>query len=279
MEQLADRSPRSTFGAPAAERDIDYGLEQYFVDTPAYERVRNGRKVIVVGSRGTGKSAIFQMLARRERACRTAVVELRPDDYSYEMMASAAAAEERGSWAKSAAYAVAWKYLLLIKVMQQLAETVGSRGPNRQIVRFLRDHVAGSQGSAIAALLSYLKRIESVKVGKYEAGIRVRELDRLYKLDELAPLLPALTAVCAQQKVIVLVDELDRGWDASDDAKASSPGCSRRPRRPTRCQRTSASTSRCARSCTTRSRRCTRTRRSTATSSRCCGGTSRCCSS
>ena len=55
------------FGAPSAERDIERGLEEYFVESEAYNRVRSGAKRIVVGNRGIGKSAIFQVLARRER--------------------------------------------------------------------------------------------------------------------------------------------------------------------------------------------------------------------
>jgi hypothetical protein len=47
------------FGAPAAERDIERGLDEYFVESDAYERVRLGSKRIIVGARGIGKSAIF----------------------------------------------------------------------------------------------------------------------------------------------------------------------------------------------------------------------------
>jgi hypothetical protein len=36
-----------TFGAPAAERDIDQGLEAYFVDTEAFRKVRAGSKTII----------------------------------------------------------------------------------------------------------------------------------------------------------------------------------------------------------------------------------------
>jgi energy-coupling factor transporter ATP-binding protein EcfA2 len=224
MSQRQPLRAQLVFGAAAAERDIGYGLAGYFVDTTAYERVREGRKVVVIGSRGSGKSAIFQMLARRERAKGTSVVELSPEDYSYEMMSSTMAAEDRGSWAKAGAYAVAWKHLLIIEVMRQLSRTVGNRGPNRAIVRYLRDHYDGFQDSPIAALISYLKRLEGIKIGKYEASVKLRELDRLYKLDELRPLVPVIEQVCEQHRVVVLVDELDRGWDASEDARAFVAG-------------------------------------------------------
>ena len=55
------------FGAPAAERDIERGLDEYFVESEAYNRVKAGAKRILIGGRGIGKSAMFQVLARRER--------------------------------------------------------------------------------------------------------------------------------------------------------------------------------------------------------------------
>ena len=58
------------FGAPAAERDIEKGLDEYFVESEAYNRVKAGEKRILIGGRGIGKSAMFQVLARRERDAR-----------------------------------------------------------------------------------------------------------------------------------------------------------------------------------------------------------------
>lgn len=62
------------------------------------------------------------------------------------------------------------------------------------------------------------------QIGPFEAGFRSRELDKLYKLEEIHRLLPHLKDVLARQRVIVLVDELDRGWDSSEDAKAYVSG-------------------------------------------------------
>ena len=53
------------FGAPAAERDIAVGLVDYFVESEAYRRLSARTKTIVLGNRGTGKSAIFKILADR----------------------------------------------------------------------------------------------------------------------------------------------------------------------------------------------------------------------
>ena len=216
------------FGAPAAERDIERGLEEYFVESEAYNRVRSGAKRVLIGGRGIGKSAIFQILARRERDAGSFVIELAPEDYSYELLTQTMASQSSGSWAKHGAYAAAWKYLLYVLIMKEVAarRVRLPKGTGGQIYRYIRDNHANHQASRLSALVSYLKRMEGIKVGfgPYEASMRARELEKLYKLEEIHHLLPDLRNVAANRRVIVLVDELDRGWDSSEDAKAFVAG-------------------------------------------------------
>ena len=126
-----------SFGSPAAERDIGEGLQDYFVESPAFERVRDGRKKIVLGNRGTGKSAIFQVLAERERKAGAIVLELAPEDYSYEMLSSVLSTELEGAWAKHGAYAAAWKYLILVLVMKAVSDATAkqSKGAGAKEIR------------------------------------------------------------------------------------------------------------------------------------------------
>jgi hypothetical protein len=214
------------FGAPAAERDISQGLKDYFVESEAFRRVQAREKYIILGNRGSGKSAIFKILAERERQIGSLVIELAPEDYSYEMLASVMKHESEGAWSKQGAYAAAWKHLIYLLIMKGLT----SQGPRlktgaaSQIYEYLRDRHDGFQGNPIAVLISYLKRIEGLKIGQYEASTKSRELMKLYKLEEIVRLLPAISELCKRKKVIVLVDELDRGWDASEDAKAFVAG-------------------------------------------------------
>jgi hypothetical protein len=217
---------RVDFGAPAAERDIERGLDEYFVESEAYKRVKAGTKRILIGGRGIGKSAMFQILACRERDDGSYVIALSPEDYSYELLTQTMASEARGSWAKHGAYAAAWKYLIYVLIMKEVSTRrirLGT-GAGGQIYKYIRDHHTNHQASKLAALISYLKRMEGIKIGRYEAGVRARELEKLYKLEEINHLLPALKEVAHRRRVIVLVDELDRGWDSSEDARAFVAG-------------------------------------------------------
>ena len=154
-----------------------------------------------------------------------ATITLAPESYSYEMMSQVLAAEAKGSWAKHGAYGVAWKYLIYMEVFKKLAAGGSFKtGASAKIYNYVRDQVRDFDRNPIGLLVSYLKRLEGVKIGKYEASIKARELDRLYRLEEIADLVKLLDQVTERQPIVILVDELDKGWDSSEDAKAFISG-------------------------------------------------------
>lgn len=219
---LAAITPKTLdFGALAAERDILGGLKSYFIESEAFRNLRDGRKHVALGNRGAGKSAIFKIIAERERAQDSIVLELTPEEYSYELLTKAMLPEQRGSWAKQGAYAAAWKYLIYVLAMKHALKKVGrglKTGGDRQIYEYLRDHHKNTEANPIGTLISYLKRLEGVKIGKYEAGLKATELHHLYKLEEIAHLLKPLDDLSRKHRIVILIDELDKGWDRSEDA-------------------------------------------------------------
>jgi hypothetical protein len=137
---------------------------------------------------------ILKGTARAGRAKRTHVVELAPEDYSYELLRETMLAESDGSWAKLGAYAVAWKYLIYVSVMKALAQNadnLSKKGPSgKKIAHYLRDNHAQGQYSKLSSLVSYLKRLEGIKIGPYEAGLKAREQCHLAAADRLHVVTP-----------------------------------------------------------------------------------------
>lgn len=210
------------FGAPAAERD--QGLRDYFVESESYRKLRDGERFVVLGSRGSGKSAIFRMIAEHASKTGAAAINLAPEDYSYELLSQVLAREKEGSWAKQGAFAAAWKYLIYVLVMKSVVGKGLKTGGAAKIYTYLRDRHANFATNPIGALVSYLKRLEGLKLGKHEASLKAKELHSLYRLEEISGLLPDLDAICEKRPAIVLLDELDKGWDASEDAIAFVAG-------------------------------------------------------
>lgn len=207
-------------GAPAAERDME-GLADYFVKSKIYEDVVSGKTSFLLGNRGSGKSAILKMVGKKAEKSGAFVVEMSPEDYSYEMLSSVLKKEAEGSWHKQGAYTAAWKYLIYVTVMKTLDHSTGGlkTGSAKKIYNYLRDNFKGEQSNPIATLVSYLKRLESFKIGQYGSHGKVQELQKLYQLEEIMDLRPCIKELCDKRPVLLLVDELDRGWDSSEDAK------------------------------------------------------------
>lgn len=214
---------RLSFGAPAAERDVH--LEKYFFESDSFKSLRSGKKTLILGNRGTGKTAILKSLARQARGTHM-VLELAPDDYSYGMLQSTLRKEEQGAWAKQASYAAGWKYVIYISAMKAVTRSGTSLkyGAAAKIYNYLRDNHANVDTNPIGSLISFIKRLEGVKIGSFEAGIKARELEKLYRLEELQRPLDYLSAFTKTKPVLILVDELDRGWDDSEDARAFVAG-------------------------------------------------------
>lgn len=215
------------FGAPAAERDMSYGLLDYFYETDSYKRMLKGRKTVLLGNRGSGKSAIFKILAEKLKGEGKLIIEILPEDYSYEILGDVLAKESKGNWVKQGAYAASWKYLLYVIAMKKMValypKTVKSKSKN--IYNYIKNnHKEYGEKSKLDMLISYLKRIEGLKIGSYEAGIRVRKLQELYKLEEINHLIPEIEEICSKRKIVFFLDELDKGWDSSEDAKAFISG-------------------------------------------------------
>lgn len=212
------------FGVPAAERDKD--LLKCFVFSSTYSKFENGQKTIIIGPRGAGKSALFRKLSDELEKKKQITIRLAPDEYSYELLSQTMVKEVQGAWAKQGAYAAAWKHLITVTVMKVLTEN-GSRlkkGPELRIYNYLRDNYRIPDVNPIGFLISYLKRMEGIKIGKLEATVKARELQRLYSLEELEPLYPDIEKCCRNKQVTIFVDELDKGWDASEDAIAFVSG-------------------------------------------------------
>ena len=170
---------RLDFGALAAEREAEL-LPQVFLKTSKFEDLyaRGSRKVALLGNRGVGKSAALAMLARLATGRGTTVLRFSPEDYAYEYLSGDLVKENLGAWAKQGAYTAAWKHLLYVSAMKAAIEAQPGlvRGAAKRIYTFVRDNYASSPTNPIGTLVSYLKRLESVKLGKLEAARKAREL-------------------------------------------------------------------------------------------------------
>lgn len=208
-------------GSDSAERDITVGLSDYFYQNSTYQKFFNSGKTILVGNRGAGKSAVFKYMASVEARRGNLVIELSPEEYSYELLSQYLRSEQEGSWGKQSSYSVAWQYLLFNLIFKKIGEEKRGLllGAQKNIYTYVQNNLQNQDLNSIGILFSYLKRLENIKLGSYESLTKARELQALYSLEEIKDLLPSLKKVLEKLRIKVFVDELDKGWDNSEDAK------------------------------------------------------------
>lgn len=213
-----------TLGGLAAEHDT--ALQQYFFENDMFRGVVMGRTRILIGNRGSGKSAIFKMLAKKEQAGGTLVEEITPSDYMYDFLKNSRQFDSNAEWARLGAYTASWKYVILVTAMRLLharhKNLKASPEHANRIKVFLRDNADEHLMSPVDLLVKFLKKFASVSKLTFE-GIQFEDksgqLEKLYKLDHIRHVIPSISELTRHTKVLILFDELDHGWDASDDSR------------------------------------------------------------
>lgn len=216
LEALIDDPPRFAkldFGVDVAERDVD--LPKYFISTKAFSRVENGSATVIIGPKGSGKTAILRELQAKRGSANTIVIT--PEVFATSMLKQVIEAN-RGIWDEDQAFVSTWIFTILVEVFKRIA--ANPKGVPSQTLKslraFLRDNAKYEEVDLFTRFVGYLKRIEGVKVGDYELALKTRMLQELYSLAPLYELVPRLRG--AGGEVLIMLDELDQGWDNSDHA-------------------------------------------------------------
>ena len=213
-------------GASNAENEQER-LEGYFVETAQYARAERAQGAIVVGRKGSGKSAIFLRIAAEANAdVRNLVVELNPSSHHLsELREALLSITTAGIFDHT--IAAFWQYILYAEILLKLRERLLPKAKYsfallediRKIeIQFgLTEEMVASDFTARLALV-VKKLIASIKDSKESNRERLTnilfegEIPRLR--DSIVRLAPDFDSVT------VLFDNIDKGWPTGGLEKA-----------------------------------------------------------
>jgi hypothetical protein len=213
----------SLLGEQTAENDGRLLLAN-FIETPEYRSIIENRdSTVVVGRRGTGKSAMFAKLNEFWGSQKAAhVIAIAPEDYqTIKFRSIFKQFEGRYTYVRSAAK-VAWKYGLLMEMLSHLAKHFKTReqiSEFRNVVSQLKqwDSVPYDFFSKVANSISPLiKRDAPVEeiIGDLHNGLELGELEQAF-----SALLKASSV-----KFFILIDKLDEGYENDESGAAIVSG-------------------------------------------------------
>ena len=213
-------------GEPIAEHEEDSLSDQSFVETAPYHAAIDGSQTIFVGRKGVGKTANFKRIAKvlgKDR--RIVVCEIKPLSYELEALLSVAKRFETLS-KRGFLFESLWKFLIYSELAKQTVEDIYAR-PSGEIVPQERELVTLVESKASLLKLDFSARLDKLSSeilsssleDRYsnESNIAVSELLHSGIIKNLIDaLLPALGH---KVRIVVLVDNLDKAWDRSENTK------------------------------------------------------------
>jgi hypothetical protein len=222
--EQAEKSLRDiSVGEPVAEFESD-SVPDYFVSTAAFSEALRSKYSLVVGRKGTGKTATLYMLTETLRADpRNHVCVIKPVGYELEGLMSILREElsraEQGYLVESF-----WKFLLYTELTKSVYDQLLEK-PNYYVltpaeaalcefVEQQRSLIVPEFSTRLETAVTHLREIpqETLSGGK---RLKVSELLHHDMLARLRVLLGEVLRTKA--KVTILADNLDKAWNTSSD--------------------------------------------------------------
>jgi hypothetical protein len=211
------------FGRLDSESDPD--LANFFVDTGVTERIWDGEHSIILGRKGSGKTALF----REAKFEKTNILHLDFDDYAWD--AHKAITEIGGT--ADARYMASWTFTFLVAACRRWMESPIGEVAAAARALHLRVYGADATGGKLDILVDRAKRLRQLELpnvgdagglGSFAFGDPDgAQLART--AHQWIPLLEQLAVQClAKHPLSIFVDRLDDGWDASDEIKLMLAG-------------------------------------------------------
>lgn len=216
------------FGRDDAELDIAEGglLRAGFLPTPAYNAARKARKHLIIGRKGSGKSAICRTLAAEDDP-RLVTMLVTPDALSAEEIRRFELQGVTPGMAKR----MLWRYVLAAHVAKHLvihAKAAHKKVPGSvgRLQAFLADN--GEPDVAMPKLYEAIKKLRSLKLQAFGVGLEIggpsegtrtdHQLDVVEHHIDLA--IEELACPEEHPRLLLLVDQVEDVW--SEDGEADN---------------------------------------------------------
>jgi nucleoside phosphorylase len=214
-------------GSPAAENEMG-ALAAYYVDTDSSQKTISGNARIVVGRKGTGKTALFLHIRDHFRKDRrnTVLLDLKPEGHQLQSLKDLVLDFLPQAVQVHVATAF-WEYLLLLEICHKLLQqdrTIHSRDQNiyqlyRNLQEIYKEKNIEEEFDFSERMYQLVQKISIVFNDKYNNDkekikyLSSQEVTQLLYSYDLPDLREKLTKYLSyKNSVWILFDNIDKGW-------------------------------------------------------------------
>ena len=213
-------------GDPLAENESDM-LQDYFVETVAYSQALQGRNIVFVGRKGSGKTAnLFKLSSTLSEGQRNLVCVIKPVAYELEGIV-ALLKLYKGRDQKGYVIESLWKFLIYSEIAKVAIDRIRNRTSEqifeheKDLISFCQDFEDLLNGDFTIRLEKCVERLIQTSGGgeKHQNVEQFRaSISEDIHRNVLGKLRLALgKALKKTHRVAILVDNLDKAWDRNSD--------------------------------------------------------------
>jgi len=215
------------FGSSSAENEIR-NLQEYYLKTDAYSRALRGEVQLVIGRKGSGKSAIFLQIRDRERnKSKNVVLDLKPEGHQLikfkELILSYL---QEGTFQHT--IVAFWEYILLLEVCHKVLDNDKLRHlnstelyePYRKLESSYKAENYLTEGDFSERMSKLMENLTNTYKSKYGSNKNIRlssaEITNLLYTSDISALRKdLLNYLKHKDKIWILLDNIDKGWPSS----------------------------------------------------------------
>ncbi len=200
------------------EAEQDQRLREYFLKTSHYTNALTGKKTIVIGRKGSGKSAIYTLMQVELAESGAMIIPITPDQYSWSALKDY---QEKGILPVQA-HSNAWKLTLLSSIVWKLNESklILKNSKLNDYYRYMQDafipdqnnwffHVVDKTKRFLSGIKTQWVTLDWGETGTIATPLRISE--------DIKALLRA--ELPNDRPIRILIDRLDDSWDASKESE------------------------------------------------------------
>lgn len=214
-------------GSSAAENEMRT-LQNYYLKTDAYNKAARGEVQLVIGRKGSGKSAIFLQIRDKERSRgKNIVLDLKPEGYKLiKFKEQVLDFLEEGTFQHT--IMAFWEYILLLEICHKVLEVDKKKyitngelyEPYRKLESLYHAEDYLTEGDFSERMSRLMESLNSNYHAKYQTSKNVRlsvpEITGLlYETDIKILRTDLIDYLKHKDNVWLLFDNVDKGWPAS----------------------------------------------------------------
>jgi hypothetical protein len=208
-------------GCDIAEQEKE-GLLSYFVETASYNAALKYEKSLIVGRKGSGKSAIYIKLLNEVSQDRlNFIINLKPEsDELLEDIDMSVLFDSVSS--KRSFFFTVWKTVIYSKLAEFINESILNRPADYQYSSSEKELMGFVDRNKLLIKMNFFAIIREISK-RVKSATKIKDADILQDLyiGYLGPLIKIIKDYCGSNnlkyyKIIILADNLDKAWDSKN---------------------------------------------------------------